>query len=243
MRHRLLTHCALVLPMVVAGCDEATRVTSPTKPGAVVTSGPQRFVDAQTGFATTDLHDADGQVVQVSSTNELVWTATGTRLPGYYVQRISNGMAVQATLIAGKIEACTDPCWFEIRFGVSNGTPRAYLTIDYGHNNPGTLADLELVAGRLTVAQTTIFPPGTFTIAGRVTEATPNGDPLEGVSVSRMMTTGWQAATTDSAGLYELHGQWNGTSSWSVSKPGYQSQGGTVTVNGDTRVDVSLVRQ
>ena len=242
MGHRWLTHFALLLPMAVAGCDDATRVTSPTAPGAVSAPAVLTFRDPNTGFATANLHDAQEQIVHVSSSNELVWAATGTRMPGYSVVHVPSPNA--AILIAGRIDGCADVCWLEVRFGTRDGTPRAYLTIDYGHYNPGTLADLELVAGRLTVTQTTSFPPGTFTITGRVTEATADGlIPLEGVHVSRAMTTGWQDVTTDSDGVYSLHGQWNGTNSWSVTKPGYHPQRGSVTVNGDTRVDVTLVRQ
>ena len=221
---------------------QATHVTAPTGSGAVTATGALTFRDPRTGFSTTDLHDAQEQVVHVSGADELVWTPTGTRLPGYSVVHLPSPGA--ATLISGTIDGCTETCWLEVRFGAMNGTPRAYLTIDYGHYNLGTLADLEVVAGRLMVTQTTTFPPGTFTITGRVTEATPNGlRPLEGATVSRAMTTGWQDAITGSDGVYSLHGQWNGTSAWFVSKAGYLPHSGDVTVNGDTRIDVTLVPQ
>jgi hypothetical protein len=37
--------------------------------------------------------------------------------------------------VEGKI--CEEGCGFEVRFGSENGERRAYLTIDYGHDNPG----------------------------------------------------------------------------------------------------------
>ena len=41
------------------------------------------FIELMTGFATSDLRDAQDQIVQLNPTNELIWAADGTRLPGY----------------------------------------------------------------------------------------------------------------------------------------------------------------
>ena len=192
------------------------------------------------GFSTPDAHDSDDQVVQVASSGHLIWTSDGTRLPGYRVfTHLDQGRPW--SFIEGNL--CAEGCSLEVRFGMKNGEKRAYLTADYGHDNPGTMVDLEFVNGALRVSRTTLFPPGTFTQSGLVTEATAAGPiPLEGVRVERAMTGGYQSAVTDKRGFYTIFGMFNGTSSVYVSKDGYKTHTARVTIDGDTRFDTQLVR-
>ena len=51
-------------------------------------------------------------------------------------------------------------CAFIVRFGIKDGKRRAYLTVDYHDDNPGTLVDVEVANGALVVTQTELYPPG-----------------------------------------------------------------------------------
>ena len=235
---RIRTLLLMLLP-TLAGCDGPT---SPSAPPTPTPSAPQAptlrvFSDAR-GFSTSDLRDAEDQIVQVNSSNELIWTADGTRLPGYKVGGGFGGTS--AYFIEGEI--CPERCAFEVRFGASEGEKRAYLTVDYGHWNPGTLVDVEVHDGQLLVMQTEAFPPGTPTLSGLVSEMTPHGPaPLEGVRISRSLSTGWREALTDKHGFYEMRGLQEGTGTIEVGKPGYRTESRTgVSISGDTRMDFEL---
>ena len=138
----------LMLPQGLAGCDGShssipsgpTPVTS--TPGTPAPGALRVFTDAAWKFSTSDLRDAHDQIVQFNTANELIWTADGTHLPGYPVQ----GNAISADV------SCK--CWLVVRFGTSNGERRAYLTADYGHDNPGTVVDLAITGGALVVSRT-----------------------------------------------------------------------------------------
>ena len=191
------------------------------------------FSDARTGFSTSDVRDADEQVIQFNTVGELIWS-DGTRLRGYWAQ----GNSIPANA------ACV--CWLAVRFGTSGGERRAYLTADYGHDNPGTLVDLQLTGSVLVVKRTSVFAPGTYTLAGVITEVTANGlTPVENAEVSRINeeNTGWQLATTDKNGFYQLGGQYAGGGAVSVFKDGYEPVKSNVTIDGDTRFDRQLVRR
>ena len=241
-----------MLAQGLAGCDGADPArapVSPTAPSPVEQPVPQpppserllAFVEASSGFSTTDVRDAQEQVVQITAANELIWTPDGTRLKGYRVTTIpgSNG---PVDFIEGKI--CPE-CWaFEVRFGTRDGERRAYLTVDYHHDNPGTLVDVEVVGGALVVTKTKVFAPGTFKLSGVVTELT-NGrtTAVAGVSVYRLMTMGWQSATTDRKGFYSIAGMYDSSAEVAALKDGYQDFEKVVTISGDTRFDISLVRR
>ena len=137
------------------------------------------FTDPGTGFSTSEVRDVQEQVLQINTADELIWTADGTQLPGYRVDRCCYP---GVSYIVGKI--CAEGCAFEVRFGTKDGERRAYLTADYGHDNPGTLVDVEVSGGALVVTRTSVFVPGSFTLSGVVTEATPAGIvPVAGVAV------------------------------------------------------------
>ncbi len=246
MAIRALTGVFLVFATALAGCDGENPIRGPVapSPAETLTSGPsptpslRAFVESSTGFSTTDVRDADDQVIRINSANELIWTPDGTRLKGYSVKTIQGSHGV-VTFIEGSI---CDACYaFEVRFGTANGERRAYLTVDYGHDNPGTLVDVELAGGRLVVRATDVFAPGSYTLSGEVTEVV-NGRvvPVVGVSVYRGMTTGWQGARTDQRGFYSLGGMYTSSDDVAVSDDKYRPFRQVVPINGDTRFDIRL---
>lgn len=201
------------------------QVTQPTPIQLVV------FTDPVSGFSTSDVRDVQEEIVQVNTARELIWTANGTRFPGYPVR--GNFIAADGTC---------EFCSFEVRFGTKDGERRAYLTFDYHHDNPGTLVDIEVVGGELVMTRTSVPPPGTYTVSGVVSEATPTGQaPVEGATLHLSSLN--QYATTDKNGLYSLVGLGAGISSVWVGKDGYQSHTKDVTINSDTRLDIQIVRR
>ena len=160
------------------------------------------------------------------------------------VRRNYSGDSYQGvSFILGKI--CAEGCDFEVRFGTRNGERRAYLTADYGHDNPGTVVNVEVSGSVLTVTRTSLFVPGSFTLSGVVTEATPTGNvPVEGVTVYRGVVTGYRSATTDRNGFYSILGMFDGTDVVGTSKEGYaKTEHMGVSIKGDTRFDIQIVRE
>ena len=61
--------------------------------------------------------------------------------------------------------------------------------------------DVEVANGALVVTQTDLYPAGSPTLTGVVTESTSTGlTPVEGVLVYRGVITGYRVATTDTRG-------------------------------------------
>lgn len=239
----------LTLAVGLVGCGDSgpsapSAPGSPSQPSAASTPAPKGeltvFTDPATGFSTTDLRDVQEQIVQLSSIGELIWTADGTRLPGYRVTHpTADG---KLFFIEGKI--CPEECAFEVRFGTRDGERRAYLTVDYVHWNPGTLVDVEVAGGALVVTETDEYPPGSPTLSGAVSEMTPKGRaPVEGAEVWRSAGPGWRSATTDENGLYRIQGLYDGTERVGTGKEGYLHHEAVVTIHGDTLYDVELVRK
>lgn len=191
------------------------------------------FTEAATGFTTSDLRDAQDQVVRVDKDGFLIWTEDGTALKGYGVL---NDIYIPA---AGACE-----CVLEVRFGTADGERRAYLTADYGHDNPGTVVDLAVTGGTLVVRRSDRYPPGTYTLSGIVTEATPGGAvPLAFVAVYLGVGSGWRDAGTDGNGFYQIRGLNNGDAVLEIRWPGYEMIQKRVSITGDTRFDVQLTRR
>jgi hypothetical protein len=235
----------LTLLVALAGCDGATPSTPSPDPAPVPapTAEPAAptltvFSDGK-GFSTSDLRDAEDEIIQINSSNELIWTADGTRLPGYRVVG-GGGGEYGAYFILGKI--CPEACQFEVRFGASGGEQRAYLTVDYGHDNPGTVVDVEVIDAALQVTPTSIYPPGTPTLSGQVTALTTQGPvPMEGVVVARSISTGWRSTRTDRSGFYEIPGLIDGSDSVYVEKEGFEKRTiSNVVIAGHTRFDIEL---
>jgi Carboxypeptidase regulatory-like domain len=233
----------VVILTTLAACGSPSAPSAPPSPArpAPVPS-PNTLVvfkEAGSGFATTDLRDAQDHILELNVAGELLWTPDGSRLPGY---QVDTGHYPGSTFISGRI--CEVECAFEVRFGTKDGDRRAYLTVDYGHDNPGTLVDVEVVGGALVVTQTQMYVPGSFTLSGRVTEMTAAGEiPVEGAHVSRLVVSGWREAVTDSNGDYCMLGMFASTSKVEISKPGYERSSSDVAIAGDTRFDIRLVRQ
>ena len=231
-----------LLPALTA-CGESSPVvpSQPQPPPVQVPAAPTlfEFIDDATGLKTFDLRDAQNQIVQVNSNRELIWTADGTRLPGYRATNHAFNDGRRYYFIEGKI--CEAGCAFEVRFGNEDGERRAYLTVDYGHENPGTVVDVEVIGGALQVTQTDIYPPGTPTLSGVVTGATARGPvALEGVQVGRAVSTGWRSTRTDRNGFYAIRGLIDGNSPVYIAKDGYEKQTTAVVMAGDTRFDIEL---
>jgi|SRR5215204_4969674 len=133
----------MVVVWWAAGCGG---LASPSPTAALTGGGTMAvFLDRETGFTTFDVHDAQDEVVRFTDAGELLWTANGTRLPGY----IADGQVVTADRICAG-------CYFLVRFGTRNGERRAYLTwagSEHGDAGP-TLLDLELQGDRLAVNST-----------------------------------------------------------------------------------------
>jgi hypothetical protein len=230
---RIFVPLLLTLLPALTGCDGTTSPSAPTAPAAPPAPTLAVFRDSG-GFSTSDLRDAQDQIIQISSSSELIWTADGTRLPGY---RVTGGPT--AYFIEGRI--CPEGCAFEVRFGTEDGERRAYLTVDYGHDNPGTVVDVEVTGGELLVTQTDVYPPGTPTLSGIVTGTTAGGPaPLEGVVVARAISTGWRTTGTDRNGFYEIHGLIDGNNSVYIAKDGYEKRTMMVLMAGNTRFDIEL---
>ena len=240
----------LLVPLGVVACgaysDSATTApsplpTAPSPPPAPTAPTLITFSESSTGFSTSEVRDVQEQVLQINTAGELIWTHDGTRLPGYRVER--SAPYPDVSYITGRI--CAEGCAFEVRFGTKDGERRAYLTVDYGHDNPGTLVDVEVAAGALVVTRTTVFAPGTFTLSGVVTEATASGDvPIEGAFVYRRMVSGWQEGMTDRDGVYRIFGMFDGVGPVSASKEGFiQADHQNVSIKGDTRFDIRLLRR
>ena len=243
---RLAGIVLLVVAQGSIGCSgrpmEAPAVPLPTAPAAV-SAGPTliAFAEARTGFSTTEVRDVQEQIVQFNTSNELIWTVDGTRLPGYGVGRYTFG-DTPVYHIEGKI--CPQGCAFVVRFGTRDGERRAYLTVDYGHDNPGTLVDVDVAGGALVVTQSTVFPPGSPTLSGVVTEMTASGQTLvEGVAVYRGVQTGWRDARTDKNGFYRIPGLYDGIDTVETSKEGYHDTTKEVSISSDTRFDIQLIRR
>jgi Carboxypeptidase regulatory-like domain len=238
---RIFAPVLLTLLPALAGCDSATPSTPSPVPSSAPPAAPTLvvFTELTTGYATSDLRDAQDQIVQLNSVNELVWAADGARLPGYRTTSFIRG-GQRHHFIEGKV--CAEGCAFEVRFGAADGERRAYLTVDYGHDNPGTVVDVEVAGGELLVTQTDVYPPGSPTLSGIVMGMTARGPvPLEGVVVARGISSGWRSAQTDRNGFYEIHGLIDGTDSVYIAKDGYEKRTTTdVVIAGNTRLDIQL---
>ena len=220
----------------LVGCSNPTAPapSAPSAPSSVSQPNPGALVvfkDPLTGLFTSDVRDAQDHVVRFTTTNELIWI-DGTHLPGH-------------GLFSGAAEASCQ-CWLVVRFGAMNGERRAYLTADVGHSNPGTVVNLAIAGSALVVSWSDLFPPGTYTLSGVVTESTATGlVPIENAEVWRLdeEQSGWDHNTTDKNGFYQIHGLSDGSQPATFSKEGYQKIDQNVPVHGDTRFDVQLLRR
>ena len=257
-RKRLMTHrmrARVVLLLLIQGLAACGRsdsrpaplaplpplpVQQPVNPKPVNPNQLIAFKDPLTGLLISDVRDAQDHIVQFTSAGDLVWTADGTHLPGHWALAPGDSFAS-----AGEEPSCQ--CWLVVHFGASNGERRAYLTADYIHFNPRTVVALEIAGATLIVRRTDVFPPGTYTLSGIVTEATEAGlTPIQNASVYRLNQEegGWDDATTDPNGFYEIHGLTDGSRLIAFTKDGYQKvEQADFPIHGDMRFDVQLIRR
>jgi uncharacterized membrane protein len=237
----------LVLCSSAAGCGGSGAPSAPSPVTIVVAPlNPNGLVVFREpgGFSTTDLRDAHGRIIQLTNGGDLIWTPDGSHVPGYEISPDSSYWGPPTYFIGRTTHVCVEFCVFSVRFGTDTGQRRAYLTIDYGHDNPGTLVDVEVAGGTLLVRQTSMYPPGTPTLSGTVTEMTSSGPTaVSGAYVARAVAAGWQSAVTDQNGTYKISGLIDGTDDVVVIKEGYQSQSRQVHLAGDVRFDVELMRR
>jgi len=82
----------------------------------------------------------------------------------------------------------------------------------------------------------------TFTLSGLVLAGTPTGlAPVEGVVVQEANLG--QRATTDTNGAYSISGLYAMSNIVTASKIGYETDSRTLTISGDTRLDLRVVRR
>jgi hypothetical protein len=144
-----------VLPVLfaagVAACGGSPTSPSPAPAAASEPGEFARFVDRQTGITTTEVRDANDQIVRFSVTGQLVWDATGARFGGF----IADGVVITAGTV------CPD-CYILVRFATRGGERRAYLTWsgDATPERPTTILDVDVVSDRLVVAESDVILTG-----------------------------------------------------------------------------------
>ena len=102
------------------------------------------------------------------------------------------------------------------------------------------------ISGCTTPSDPSPLPSGqTRTLSGVILEMTPTGAlPVEGVRVTLAQSAGQTPVTTDAAGVYSFAGISSTVSQvvLRVEKYGFQSRLDPVRIDGDTRLDIELVR-
>jgi hypothetical protein len=132
---------ALMLIAAMPACG-SNSPAAPQGPPPAVTPVIAMFTDASTGFSTSDVRDVQEQIVRFDSANSaLIWVADGRRFPGYPV----DGNVI------GPVKN------FQVRFGMKDGERRAYFT----ETATGTICDIVVSGGALTILPTNVTVPGT----------------------------------------------------------------------------------
>jgi hypothetical protein len=151
----------LVLAPGLAGCGSFSapsapspvpQATNPPIPNPPIPASLVMFTDSVTGFSTSDVRDAQEQIVRFNTAGELIWTADDTR---FRLFRVSGNL----------IWGLGRDDWFQVSFGTKNGERRAYFgqSDDYCHcpGYPATVADIEVVGGQLVITWPGVLVPGT----------------------------------------------------------------------------------
>lgn len=113
--------------------------TPPPPPAAPVQLAV--FSDPTSSFTTSDVRDAEEEIVRFDvANNALIWAGDGRSFSGFPV----NGLFIRADR------------FFQVRFGTKDGERRAYFTEAVAT----TICDVELVGGQLVINPTTMTVPG-----------------------------------------------------------------------------------
>src|SRR5262245_43036329 len=125
----------LLMLCVATGCGGSSTAPEPVDRLVI-------FQDPDSAFSTTDVHDAQEQVVQFNSANDtLIWTATGAAFAGWD----TNGSFLDASR------------QFMVRFGSKRGQRLAYFT---ERRPPDTICDIQVTpAGQLVIVPTDVPVP------------------------------------------------------------------------------------
>ena len=146
-----IARCVVTMALVLSGAAGCSRMTAPSQAvDELRTSGFAVFLDRETGYRTSDVRDAQDQIVRFNDAGERGWVASGERFPGY----IADGQVVTAERICAG-------CYFFVRFGSRGGEPRAYLTWAGSRpdGQPPTVLDVEVVGSELAVTSTDLEIP------------------------------------------------------------------------------------
>ena len=147
-----------VLALAGSGCGEShpsparplPLAPTPLSPAPAPEPAPISLVvfrDSVSGISTSDVRDAQEQIVRFNTAGEAIWTADDSRYKGLL-------------LADGKTIGFFDG--FEVLFGTKDGERRAYLTFDmnvHHYGPPAIVADLEVVDGRLILASPKVSVP------------------------------------------------------------------------------------
>jgi hypothetical protein len=229
---------ALVLVSIGCGRTGPTPIPTPTPTPTPFVSALKVFTDSATGFSTTDLRDSQEQILQINEAGQLIFTPSSVAFSGHSVLTGYSGQIY----ITPPQQSCA--CLLEIRFGTKDGERRAYLTGEYGHDNPGTLVDIEVTNGILRVRRTDVYPPGSFSLTGVLTEMTEAGPvPVAGAFIYLLVGDGWRDAVADSNGAYSILGLYDGSFHLSIGHPAFEPSETNVQIRGNTRFDAQLKRR
>ena len=141
----MLAGLAVALTSCGGGSSSASSpIPATTAPSPVVPAAPVNlvvFTDPASAFSTTDVRDSQEQIVRFNTADELIWTADGTRFPGYRAN--GNFLRFDSN--------------FEVVFATRAGERRAYFTLHgHGAGDPNRICDIEVVGGRLVITETNV---------------------------------------------------------------------------------------
>lgn len=143
-RTGLLVGLAVALTSCGGGGSSSAPASSPTPTAPTPVAAAATlvvFTDPASGFSTTDVRDNQEQIVRFNTADELIWTADGTRFPGYRAN--GNFLRFDSN--------------FEVVFATRAGERRAYFTLHgHGAGDPNRLCDIEVVGGRLVITETNV---------------------------------------------------------------------------------------
>ena len=129
--------------VVAASCGDGSSPTSApvaTPPPPPAGSSLAVFTDSQTGFQTTNVLDADNELVQFDTVeNTLIWTPLNLLFDGWVV----SGSFLDEDRL------------YQVRFGTVGGERRAYFT----ETGRGTICDLSVENNFLQIRPTDLLPP------------------------------------------------------------------------------------